>query len=55
MSSTLLTFEEKYFEYGEKRIKTKGLAIGLYESAFIADLVASYLFKKFNNQSKEVL
>ena len=31
MSSTLLTFEEKYYEYGEKGIKTKGLAIGGYE------------------------
>ena len=55
MSSTLLKFEEKYYEYGEKGIKTKGLAIGGYESAFLADLVASYLFKKCNNQFKEVL
>ena len=31
MSSTLLIFEENYFEYGEKSIKTKGLAIGGYE------------------------
>ena len=31
MSSTLLTFEDKYYEYGEKGIKTKGLAIGGYE------------------------
>ena len=35
MSSTLLTFEDKYYEYGEKVIKTKGLAIGGYESAFL--------------------
>ena len=27
VSSTLLTFEEKYFEYGEKGIKTKVLVI----------------------------
>ena len=46
MSSTLLTFEDKYYEYGEKGIETKGLAIGGYESAFLADLVVSYLFKK---------
>ena len=31
MSSTLLTFEDKYYEYGEKGIETKGLAIGGYE------------------------
>ena len=55
MSSTLLTFEDKYYEYCEKGIETKGLAIGGYESAFLADLVASYLFEKCNNQFKEVL
>ena len=41
ISSTLLTFEDKYYEYGEKGIETKGLAIGGYEPAFLADLVAS--------------
>ena len=55
MSSTLLTFEDKYYEYGEKCIETKGLSIGGYESAFLEDLVASYLFEKCNNQFKEVL
>ena len=55
MSSTLLTFGEKYFGYGEKGIETKGLTIGGYESSFLADLVASYLFEKRNNQFKEVL
>ena len=55
MSSTLLEFEEKYFEYGDKGIKTKVLAIGGYELYFLADVVASYLFGKCNNQFKEVL
>ena len=55
MSSNLLTFEDKYYAYGEKGIETRGLAIGGYESAFQADLVASYLIKKCNNQFKEVL
>ena len=55
MSSTLLTFEDKYFEYAEKSIKTKGLAIGGYKSAFLQNLVASYLFEKCNNQFREVL
>ena len=55
MSYTLLTFEDKYYEYREKGIKTKGLAIGGYESAFLADLVASYLLEKLSNQFREVL
>ena len=55
MSSTLLILEEKYYEYGDKVIETKGLAIGGYESAFLADLVASYLFDKCRNQFKEAL
>ena len=55
MSSTLLTFEKKYFEYGEKGIKRKSPAIGGYVSDFLLDLVASYRFKKRNNQLKEVL
>ena len=55
MSSTLLKFEEKYYEYGEKGIKTKDLEIGGYESSFLADLIASYLFEKCRNQFKEVL
>ena len=35
--------------------KKKGLAIGGYESDFLADLFSSYLFEKCNNQSREVL
>ena len=54
MSSTLLTFEEKYYEYGEKGIETKGIAISGYKSAFLADLVVSYLFEECKNQFKEV-
>ena len=45
MRSTLLTFEDKYYEYVEKGIKTKCPAIGGYESAFLEDLVASYLLE----------
>ena len=48
-SSTLVAFGEKYFDYCEKGIRTKVLAIGGYKSAFIAELVASYPFEKFNN------
>ena len=55
MSSTLLSFEEKYYEYGHKGMITKCLAISGYESAFLAGLVAYYLFKKCSNKFKEVL
>ena len=55
MSSTLLNFQEKYYEYGEDGLETKGLAIGGYESTFLADLVASYLLEITSNQLKEVL
>ena len=44
MSNTLLTFREKYYEYGETVDPSKkGLTIGGYESAWLADLVAAYL------------
>ena len=47
MNSTLITFRGKYYEYsGAGDATDKGLAIGGYESAFLADLVASYLFEK---------
>ena len=36
-------------------METKRLAIGGYESAFLADFMASYLFEGTNNQFKEVL
>ena len=55
MSSTLLAFEKKYYEYCDKGIEKKGLAIGGYESAFLAYLVVSYLFEKCINPFKEVL
>ena len=38
-----------------KRGKKKGLLIGGYESAFLVDLVASYLFEKCINKFKEFL
>ena len=55
MSSTLLNFQDKYYEYGDEGLETKGLAIGGYESAFLVDLVASYLLEVTNNQFKEVM
>jgi len=50
MGSTLITFEGKYWEYGgDKDIYDKGLTIGGYESAWLADLVAAYVLE--NTQS----
>ena len=47
MSSTLITFIDKYYEYdGHKEVKDKGLTIGGYESAWLADLVGAYILKK---------
>jgi len=53
MASCLITFDGKYFEYQGKGDKNdKGLAIGGYESAFLANLVASFLLEKTNNHFK---
>ena len=47
MASCLVTFDGEYYEYkGNGDNNDKGLAIGGYESAFLADLVASYLLEK---------
>ena len=46
MSSTLISFDREYYEYHGGEREEQGLAIGGYEYAFLADLVASYLFEK---------
>ena len=48
MRSTLISFDGEYYEYHGGEIEEQGLAIGGYESAFMADLVSSYLFEKAN-------
>jgi hypothetical protein len=46
MGNTLLTFVDKYYEYdGEREIRDKGLTIGGYESAWLADLVAAFVLE----------
>ena len=46
MSLTLLTFQDKYYEYGGGRdIEEKGLAIRGYELVFLANLAVAFLFK----------
>ena len=46
MSSTLICFDGEYYEYHGVEKEEQGLAIGGYESAFLVDLVTSYLFDK---------
>lgn len=47
MSNTLITFGGKYYEYGKTAdIEGKGLTIGGYESAWLADLVAAYILER---------
>mmetsp|Transcript_62893 Transcript_62893/g.74405 ORF Transcript_62893/g.74405 Transcript_62893/m.74405 type:complete len:122 (-) Transcript_62893:391-756(-) len=49
MLNTLITFQGNYMEYnGGEDDKEKVLAIGGYKSAFLSDLVASYLFEIAN-------
>ena len=46
MSSTPISFGGEYYEYNEEEKEEQGLSIVGYESDFLADLVASYLFEK---------
>ena len=47
MSNTLVTFVDKYYEYGgDIEGEKRGLTIGGYESAWLADLVAAYILEK---------
>ena len=46
MSSTLIYFDGKYYEYHGGERKEQGLSISGYKSVFLAELVASYLFEK---------
>ena len=41
MSSILISFDGEYYKYHGREREEQGLAIGGYESAFLADLVAS--------------
>ena len=43
--STLITFDIEYYEYNRGKKEEQGLAIGGYELALLAELVASYLFE----------
>jgi len=57
MSSTFITFQDKYFKYeGQGRDPdNQGIAIIGYESAFLANLVAFYILKKCSNEFENTL
>ena len=46
MSSALISFNREYYKYHGGEKEEQGLSIGGYELAFLANLVASYLFEK---------
>ena len=46
MISTLISFDGEYYEYHGGEREEQGLAIGRDESAFLANLFASFLFEK---------
>ena len=49
MNSTLISFDGEYYEYHGGEKQEQGLAIGGYESAFLANLVTSYLVEKYKD------
>ena len=54
MINMLVSFRERFFEYGWDEIEEKGgLTIEGYESAWLADLVASYILEKRNKMFVE--
>ena len=44
-----------YYEYGYECLYTERLSTGGYESVFLVNLVAYYLFELANMQFKEIL
>ncbi len=50
MGNTIVSFREKYYEYGvDPDPDRRGLTIGGFESAFLADLEATYIFEKLHH------
>lgn len=49
MANTMVTFNGKYYEYGGTEVESKGLTIGGYESAFLADLVAAFILENLED------
>ena len=55
MSSTLISFNGEYYEYHGGEREEQGLSIGGYESALLADLVASELFEKSKAKFRPII
>lgn len=54
MNNTLISFQDKYYEYdGGRNLNNKGLTIGGYESAWLADLVAAFILDNTEDCFKE--
>ena len=54
MGHTLVTFQGEYFEYGaDDCVDEKGLTIGGYKSAWLADLVAGYVLENCGRHFRE--
>lgn len=54
MGNTLLMFMDKYYEYaGDEETDERGLMIGGYESAWLADLVAGYVLECTSDHFKK--
>jgi hypothetical protein len=50
MGNSIVSYREKYYEYGvDPDPDRRGLTIGRFESAFLADLEATYIFKKLHH------
>ena len=51
MSTTLLSFKDKYYMYdGDREMDERGFTIGGYESAWLADLAMSYLLDNIDQE-----
>ena len=49
MGNTIVSFRDKYYEYGvDPDSDCRGLTIGSFKSAFLADLEATYIFEKLH-------
>ena len=54
MGNTLLNYKDKYFLYdGDLKIEERGLTIGGYESAWLADLCVSYLLEVADEETRD--
>ncbi len=50
MGNTIVSFRDKYYKYGvDPNPNRHGLTIGGFESVFLADLEATYIFEKLHH------